>query len=121
MVKNIEFEAKIPSIKNNLFNQIMVNSLNKLEFSDDKYQTICTILYGNDKGEFLFPKNEFVSFGTDFQSMYFISTRFLKDKIDGVCVPQFKLAYIFNTTHSLCKNWVSFFVKYIMCGGGINS
>ena len=38
-------------------------------------------------------------FGTDIQSMYFISTAFLKYKINGVHVTQFQLAYIRNTTH----------------------
>ena len=46
------------------------------------------------KGKFLFTMKDFVSFGTDNQSMYFISTIFLKDKINGVLVPQFQLVYI---------------------------
>ena len=49
---------------------------------------------------------DFVSLRTDLQSMYFMSTRCLKDKIDGVCVPQFKLAYIRETTHTLHKHLV---------------
>ena len=50
--------------------------------------------------------NNFVPFGTDGQSMYLISTRFLKDKIDGVSVPKFQLDYICNRTHPLHKNSV---------------
>ena len=38
--------------------------------------------------------------------MYFMSTRLLKDKIDGVRVTQFQLAYIRNTTHPSHKNVV---------------
>ena len=49
---------------------------------------------------------EFVSFRTDCQSMYFISTGFLKYKIGVVCVPQFQLSYIYNTTHSSHENFV---------------
>ena len=38
--------------------------------------------------------------------MYFISTRFLKDKINGVHVPQFKLTYICSTTNPSQKSLV---------------
>ena len=48
----------------------------------------------------------FVSFGTDRQSMYFMSTIFLKDNINGVRVPQFQLAYIRDTTQTSHKNVV---------------
>ena len=43
---------------------------------------------------------------TDFQSMYFLSTRFLKDKMNEVFVPLFQLAYIFETTHNQQTNLV---------------
>ena len=43
IVENIEFEAIIPSIKKNLFYQKMVDFLNKLELSDQKYQTNGTV------------------------------------------------------------------------------
>ena len=49
-----------------------------------------------------------MSFGTDRQLMYFMSNRFLKDKIYGVCVRQFKIACISNTTHSSHKTLVKF-------------
>ena len=49
---------------------------------------------------------DFVSFGTDHQSMYFMSTRFLRDKINGVRVPQFQLDYIRDTTDPSHKNLV---------------
>ena len=46
---------------------------------------------------------DFVSFGTNFQSMYFMSTRILKDNIDWVRVPQFQLDFVHNTTHTSHK------------------
>ena len=49
---------------------------------------------------------EFVSFGTDHNSMYFMSTIFLKYNIYIVCNPQFQLAYIRNTTHPSHKKLV---------------
>ena len=70
----------------------MVGFVNKLDFSDQKYQTNGNLRDENYNGNFLFPINDFVSFGTYRQSMYFMSTRFLKDKINGLCVPQFQLA-----------------------------
>ena len=42
---------------------------------------------GNYKGSFLFPMNDFVSFGTYCQSMYFMSTRLSKEKNNGIRVP----------------------------------
>ena len=51
---------------------------------------------------------DFVSFVTDCQSMHFMPTILLKDNIYGVCVPQFQLAYILNTTHPSRKNLVIF-------------
>ena len=47
---------------------------------------------------------DFVSFGTDLQSMYFMSTKFLKDNIYGVHGPQFQIAYICYTAHPSQKN-----------------
>ena len=44
------------------------------------------------KGKFLFTMKDFVSFRKYDHSIYFISIIFLKDMIDGVCVPQFQLA-----------------------------
>ena len=35
----------------------------------------------------------------DRQSIYFISTIYLRYNIDGVCVSQFQPAYILDTTH----------------------
>ena len=46
---------------------------------------------------------DFVSFGIDHHSIYFMSTRFPKYKINGVRVPQFQLAYIHDTTYPLHK------------------
>ena len=72
------------------------------------------------KGKFVFPMKVFVSFGTDCQSMYFMSTRFLKGNMNGVRVLQFQIDYICNTTHPSHKIWLSCVVNYIICGGEIN-
>ena len=40
------------------------------------------------------------------QSIYFMSTRFLKDHINGVHVSQFQLTYIRDTAHPSHKNLV---------------
>ena len=48
----------------------------------------------------------FVSFVTDRQSMYFMSTIFLTDNINGVRVPQFQIAYISKTTNPQHKDLV---------------
>ena len=47
-----------------------------------------------------------------------MSNRFLKQNTDGSCVPQFQLAYIFETTHPLHKNLIKLChdVKYIWWG-----
>ena len=50
--------------------------------------------------------NDFVSFSTDCQSVYFMSTGFLKYKINVVRVTKFQLAYIRNTTHISHKHFV---------------
>ena len=42
---------------------------------------------------------DFVSFGTYSQSMNFMSTILLNDNIDGVRVPQFQIAYIYDRTY----------------------
>ena len=67
---------------------------------NQKHQTNGIARYKNYKGEFLFPMKDFVSFVTDHQSMYFMSTIFLGKNIYGVRVPQFQLAYIRNTTNN---------------------
>ena len=77
----------------------MIKSVNKLELSDKKYLANGNVIEKNYKGNFLFPMKEFVSFRTDLQSMYFMPIRFLKDKIDGVCIP--KISTILNLRHNL--------------------
>ena len=72
----------------------MVDFVNKLEFNDQKYQTNATVRHENYKGKSLFTMKKFVSFVTDCQSMYFMSTRSLNDKIDGDHVPQSNFNYI---------------------------
>ena len=61
----------------------MIDVVNKPELSDEKYQTYGNVRdehyngnlrYENFKERFLFPMKDFVSFGTDLQSMNFIST-----------------------------------------------
>ena len=76
----------------------MVDFVNKLELSGQKYQTNTIVRNENYNGKFLFPMKDFVSFVTYSQSIYFMSTRFLKYKIDGDLVPQFQFSCICNTT-----------------------
>ena len=52
----------------------------------------------------LISMKECFSFGTYYQSIYFMSTVLLKDNINGVCVPQFKFSYIRNKAHILPIN-----------------
>ena len=105
---NMGFEAIVPSIKNYFFHQHVIDFVNKLELSDQKYHTNGSIMDENYNRKFLFPTNEFVSFRTDCQSMYFMSTRFLKNKINGLRVPQFQLANIFYTTNPSHKIFIKF-------------
>ena len=65
----------------------MVEFVNKPELYDHKYQTYRTVKDEKCKGKFLFTIKYLVPFGTGRQPIYFMSTRFLKDKIDGVRIP----------------------------------
>ena len=56
----------------------MVYFENKLYTSDPKYHTNESLRYENYKGKLSYTMKDFVSFGTDFHSMYFISTISLK-------------------------------------------
>ena len=60
----------------------------------------------NYKRKVLCFMKDFVLFGAYSQSMYFMSTIFLKDNIDGSRVPQFQLTYICDTTHPSTKHLV---------------
>ena len=100
IVTNIEFEATVPSIKKYFFCQRIIDFVNKLEFSDQTYKTNGNVRGGHYKGNLLFYMKDFMSIGTDCQPMYFMSTIFLKDIIDGVHVPQFQFSYIRNKTHT---------------------
>ena len=71
IVTNIEFESMIPSIKNYFFHNPMVDFLNKLELSDQKYQTNVNVRYENHKVKLLFTMKE------------------IRENINGVFVPQF--------------------------------
>ena len=77
----------------------MVDFVNKLDLSNQKYQTNGNVRDENYDGKFVFPIKDFVSLDTDLQSIYFMSNIFLKEKNNGVHVPQFQLSYISNTTH----------------------
>ena len=63
----------------------------------------------------------FVSFGTDCQSIVFMSTRLLKYKIDLVCIPQFQVAYICNRTHPSHIFLLSCVMTRIISDGGNKS
>ena len=80
----------------------------KLESSDEKYQTNGTVRYESYKGNLLFPMKDFWTFGIYCRSVFFMSNIFLKYNIGGVRVPQFKLAYIINTTYPSHKKLVRF-------------
>ena len=56
----MQFEAMVPSIKNNLSHQCMVNFLNKLQLNDQKYQNNGTVRDESYKRKFLFPMKDFV-------------------------------------------------------------
>ena len=79
----------------------MVDIENKLYTSDQKYQTNENVRNENYKGKLLSSVTDLVSFGTVFQSIYFMSTILLKYKIIGSRVTQFQLDYICDTTHPL--------------------
>ena len=73
-------------------------------------------------GNFLFTINDFVSFVTDRQSMFFISNRFINEKIDGVCVTQFQIDYICDTNISNHKHtWLNCVVIFNICVGVTNN
>ena len=60
IVWNIEFEVIITSIKNYFFHQLMMNFVNKLYLSYQKYKTNGNVRDENYKGELLFPMKDFV-------------------------------------------------------------
>ena len=64
ILSNTGFESIIPSIKKNLFLQSLMDFVNKLYLSDQKYHTNGNIEDENYKGKFLFTMKDFVSFGT---------------------------------------------------------
>ena len=96
----------------------MIGFVHKLDLNDKKDRTNGTVRYKHYKGKLLFPIKAFVSFGKDHQSPYFMSTRLLKYSIDGVCVPQFQLGYITDTTHPLHKYLIKLchYVHYMWWG-----
>ena len=55
IVTNTEFELIWSSIKKYVFHNHMVDFVNKLELSDQKYQTNGNLKDGNYKGNLLFP------------------------------------------------------------------
>ena len=80
--------------------------MNKLELSDQKYQKNGNVRDEKYKGKLLFPIKDFVLISTDLQSMHFMSTRWIKDNINGFYVTKFQLDYICDTTHPANKNLV---------------
>ena len=77
----------------------MMNFVNKLDLSDQKYQTDENIKYENYKEKLIFTIKGFLSSVTDCQSINIMLDISFKENIDGVHVPQFQLAYIHDTTH----------------------
>ena len=59
MVSNIAFESIITSIRKNLFNQRMMNFLDKVELRDKRYQTTGNVRGVNYKYKFLFTLKDF--------------------------------------------------------------
>ena len=53
----MEFEAIVPSIKKYFFHRLVVDFVNKIEFSNLKYQTNGNLGDGNHKVTFLSPMN----------------------------------------------------------------
>ena len=85
----------------------MIDFVNVLYLDDQKYQTSGTETYDNYKGKLLFTITKSLSFLTYLQSVFYLLTILLKDNIDGVHVPPFKLAYICSTTNTLHNNLVT--------------
>ena len=50
--------------------------------------------------------------------MFHITNVFFKDKVDGVCVPQFQIYYIRETTNPFRNDFLICVMMYTMCGGG---
>ena len=61
----------------------MMDFMNKIKLSDQKYQTNGNVRDKNYKINFLFPMKYFKQFVKYSQSMYFMPTILLKDKTDG--------------------------------------
>ena len=81
----------------------MVDFVNKLDSSDQKYLTNGIVRDESNNRKLFFTMKDFLSFGAYHQSMYLMSTILLKYKIDVLCVPQYQLTYIHNTTHTSYK------------------
>ena len=111
-------EKKNPARKRNFFHQHMIDFVSILEPNNQKYRSYGTLIDENYKGKLLFPMEDFVLFGNYHQSMLFMSNISLKENIDGIYAPKFKLAYICNTTIHSHKELIKFFcnVKYMWRG-----
>ena len=120
IVTNINFEAIIPPIKMYCFRQRMVDFVNKLKLIDRKYQTNGNVRDENYKRGLLFPMKDFVSFITYHQSIYFMSTIFLKDKINRPVFHSFNFLTFTTQIILHIKIWLICVMNYIICGGGIN-
>ena len=99
----------------------MVDFVNKLDTSYQKYQTNENVRYENYKGNLSYPMKDFVSFGTDFQSVYFMSTIFLKYKINDSVFHNFNFLTFATQIIPRIRTWLICVMKYIIFGGGTNN
>ena len=86
----------------------MVDFVNKLELSDQKYHTNDDLRYKYYKGKYLFTMRDFVKFGTYLQSMFYTTNRFSKENIDSVYFRHFNWI-TFAKRNTLHKNLVKMF------------
>ena len=98
----------------------MADFLNKLEISDQKYQTNGNVRDENSKGKILFLIKEFVSFRTDCQVVYFMSTKFLKKRSMKSGFHNFNFVTLATQLVFHIKDQLICVVNYIICGGEIN-
>ena len=101
-------------LKKNSIYQRMVGFVNKLQLSDQQYQTDGNVRDLNYNGKFLFPMKYFVSFDTDHHSMYFMSIIFLKDNNIQSVFQKFPICY-----EVICLIWYRssvniFYVNHIL-------
>ena len=89
MVAGIYCYTVVPEIEGIIFDHKIIQFFYRLDFKYQKYQSCGTIIEESYKGKLLFTTKEFLSFGTDCGSIFFMSNRLLKENIYGVHVSQF--------------------------------